>query len=152
MRKGEQVIDRLDFIEDTKGNGGDKGRLVITNLRILWHSLLIARISLCKLFFNMSFQIFYSKYELILILFTAIGYNCVQNITTKVVNSVSISSTYKFLHSRLQFHLYVIFLAFERSNRSIAYFDKTQRMSIRIHFHQFDSWKFSTFHICHGSS
>lgn len=48
MRPGEKLIDRLDYIEDTKGNGGDKGRLLITNLRIVWHSLLIARISLCK--------------------------------------------------------------------------------------------------------
>lgn len=48
MRKGEQIIDRLDFIEDTKGNSGDKGRLLVTNLRVIWHSLLIARISLCK--------------------------------------------------------------------------------------------------------
>lgn len=48
MRPGEKSIDQLDFIEDTKGNGGEKGRLMVTNLRIIWHSLLIARISLCK--------------------------------------------------------------------------------------------------------
>lgn len=48
MRPGEKVIDRLDFVEDTKGNGGDKGRLIVTNLRLLWHSLTIARVSLCE--------------------------------------------------------------------------------------------------------
>lgn len=58
MRKGEKIIDQLDFIEDTKGNGGDKGRLLTTNLRIIWHSLLITKISLCKFklqiyFFNL---------------------------------------------------------------------------------------------------
>ncbi|KAK6640909.1 hypothetical protein RUM44_012607 [Polyplax serrata] len=39
LRSGEKLIDKLDSVEDTKGNGGDKGRLVVTNLRILWHSL-----------------------------------------------------------------------------------------------------------------
>ncbi len=27
MRPGEKVIDRLDSIEDTKGNNGDRGKL-----------------------------------------------------------------------------------------------------------------------------
>lgn len=44
---GEKIIDRLDNIEDTKGNGGDRGRLIITNLRVLWHSVANPRISLC---------------------------------------------------------------------------------------------------------
>lgn len=48
MRKGEKIIDRLEFIEDTKGNSGDKGVLVITNLRAIWHSMTLARISLCE--------------------------------------------------------------------------------------------------------
>jgi len=48
MRNGEKVIDRLEFIEDTKGNSGDKGVLVITNLRAIWHSMTLARISLCE--------------------------------------------------------------------------------------------------------
>jgi len=49
LRPGEKLIDRLDSIEDTKGNGGDRGRLIITNLRILWHSMTTPRVSLCKL-------------------------------------------------------------------------------------------------------
>lgn len=48
MRRGEKVIDRLEFIEDTKGNSGDKGVLVITNLRTIWHSITLARVSLCE--------------------------------------------------------------------------------------------------------
>lgn len=48
MRNGEKIIDRLEFIEDTKGNSGDKGVLVITNLRTIWHSMTLAKISLCE--------------------------------------------------------------------------------------------------------
>nr|CAD7440018.1 unnamed protein product [Timema bartmani] len=66
MRPGENVLDRMDPIEDTKGNGGDRGRLVITNLRIIWHSLTLPRINL------------------------SIGLNTLMNVTTKTVNSVRI--------------------------------------------------------------
>lgn len=48
LRNGEKIIDRLEFIEDTKGNGGDKGVLVITNLRAIWYSMTVSKISLCK--------------------------------------------------------------------------------------------------------
>ncbi|KAB0792501.1 hypothetical protein PPYR_14468 [Photinus pyralis] len=60
---GEKVIDRLDNIEDTKGNGGDRGKLIITNLRILWHSVSNPRINL------------------------SIGYNSITTLNTKIVNS-----------------------------------------------------------------
>lgn len=56
MRNGEKIIDRLEFIEDTKGNSGDKGILVITNLRAIWHSMSLARISLCKIKFIETFK------------------------------------------------------------------------------------------------
>ncbi|KAF6114712.1 hypothetical protein HJG60_010648 [Phyllostomus discolor] len=62
-RPGEVLIDCLDSIEDTKGNNGDRGRLLVTNLRILWHSLALPRVNL------------------------SIGYNCVMNITTRTANS-----------------------------------------------------------------
>ncbi|PSN44632.1 Bardet-Biedl syndrome 5 protein [Blattella germanica] len=62
-RPGEKILDKLDAIEDTKGNGGDKGRLVITNLRIIWHSLAMPRVNL------------------------SIGYNCIVTAATKTVNS-----------------------------------------------------------------
>ncbi|XP_076060733.1 Bardet-Biedl syndrome 5 protein isoform X2 [Oratosquilla oratoria] len=63
MRPGERVVDKLDAIEDTKGNSGDRGRLVITNLRLIWHSHTMQRVSL------------------------SVGYNCIINVTTKTVNS-----------------------------------------------------------------
>jgi len=63
MRPGEVLIDKLDSIEDTKGNSGDRGRLLVTNLRIIWHSQTMQRVSL------------------------SVGYSCVLNITTKSVNS-----------------------------------------------------------------
>lgn len=46
LRVGEIMVDKLDMIEDTKGNSGDNGRLIVTNLRILWHSLSLPRINL----------------------------------------------------------------------------------------------------------
>lgn len=48
LKPGETVIDRLENIEDTKGNNGDRGRLIITNLRVLWHSIPTPRINLSK--------------------------------------------------------------------------------------------------------
>lgn len=46
LRLGEFAVDKLDLIEDTKGNAGENGRLIVTNLRIIWHSLLLPRINL----------------------------------------------------------------------------------------------------------
>ncbi|KAF4108743.1 Bardet-Biedl syndrome 5 protein homolog isoform X1 [Onychostoma macrolepis] len=62
-RPGEALIDCLDSIEDTKGNNGDRGRLLVTNLRIIWHSLALPRVNL------------------------SVGYNCIINITTRTANS-----------------------------------------------------------------
>ncbi|XP_033761379.1 Bardet-Biedl syndrome 5 protein homolog [Pecten maximus] len=63
MRPGEKMIDRLDAVEDTKGNNGDRGRIIVTNLRIIWHSLNMPRVNL------------------------SIGFNCVINISTKTAQS-----------------------------------------------------------------
>ena len=49
MRSGEMLIDKLDSIEDTKENAGDRGRLLVTNLRVIWHSQSMPRVSLCML-------------------------------------------------------------------------------------------------------
>jgi len=38
LRKGEVLVDMINGVEDTKGNNGEKGFLIITNLRLLWHS------------------------------------------------------------------------------------------------------------------
>uniref|UniRef100_A0AAX7U934 BBSome complex member BBS5 PH domain-containing protein n=1 Tax=Astatotilapia calliptera TaxID=8154 RepID=A0AAX7U934_ASTCA len=62
-RPGEVLIDCLDSIEDTKGNNGDRGRLLVTNLRIIWHSLALPRVNL------------------------SVGYNTIINITTRTANS-----------------------------------------------------------------
>lgn len=50
LRGGEKVLDMITNIEDTKGNPRDEGRLVLTNLRMMWHSLVTSNFSLCKLF------------------------------------------------------------------------------------------------------
>lgn len=46
LQSGEVTVDKLEMIEDTKGNTGDLGKLIITNLRIIWHSLSLPRINL----------------------------------------------------------------------------------------------------------
>ena len=35
-RKGEFEIDSINSVEDTKGNNGERGFLIITNLRLIW--------------------------------------------------------------------------------------------------------------------
>lgn len=35
-RKGEKIIDSINSVEDTKGNNGARGSLIVTNLRIMW--------------------------------------------------------------------------------------------------------------------
>ena len=51
MRKGEFCIDSIDAIEDTKGNNGERGSLLITNLRMIWRSTKdkgVTNLSECK--------------------------------------------------------------------------------------------------------
>ena len=36
MCPGEEIVDSMNNVEDTKGNNGDKGSLIITNLRLIW--------------------------------------------------------------------------------------------------------------------
>ncbi|KAL3831669.1 hypothetical protein ACJMK2_023392 [Sinanodonta woodiana] len=63
LRPGEKLIDKLDAVEDTKGNNGERGRQIVTNLRIIWHSLSMPRVNL------------------------SIGFNCVISISTKTAQS-----------------------------------------------------------------
>lgn len=35
-RPGEVHVDSINSVEDTKGNNGEKGVLIVTNLRLLW--------------------------------------------------------------------------------------------------------------------
>ena len=81
MRPGEVLIDRLDSIEDTKGNSGDRGRMLVTNLRVIWHSLTMQRVSLCKSPRQTNYLMTNSFCA------AAVGYSCILNITTKTVNS-----------------------------------------------------------------
>lgn len=63
LRPGEQEIDFIDKVEDTKGNNGDSGKLYITNLRLLWISSVKNRINL------------------------SIGYKCIVSINTRRTQS-----------------------------------------------------------------
>ncbi|CAN7944737.1 unnamed protein product, partial [Ixodes hexagonus] len=68
---GEEQLDKLCAVEDTKGNSGDKGKipcictgtLYVTNLRIIWQSNARARVNL------------------------SVGFNCVTGVSTRTVNS-----------------------------------------------------------------
>ena len=46
LRTGEFQIDRMGRVEDTKGNNGESGELIVTNLRILWIASRRARTNL----------------------------------------------------------------------------------------------------------
>lgn len=58
-RPGEFIIDTLSSVEDSKGNSGESGRIIITNLRFIWAADNYPKINL------------------------SIGLFCVLNITTK---------------------------------------------------------------------
>uniref|UniRef100_A0AAF5RUY8 BBSome complex member BBS5 PH domain-containing protein n=2 Tax=Wuchereria bancrofti TaxID=6293 RepID=A0AAF5RUY8_WUCBA len=60
---GERLVERIDGVEDTKGNCGDKGILRITNLRLTWHATAIPRINL------------------------SLGYNTISGVTTRITKS-----------------------------------------------------------------
>jgi len=62
-RKGEFQVDSINSVEDTKGNNGERGILVVTNLRLIWTS---AR----KQSTNLS-----------------IGFNCVCSVNIRTVSS-----------------------------------------------------------------
>ena len=45
-RKGEKIIDSINSVEDTKGNNGERGSLIVTNLRLIWVSHAKTKINL----------------------------------------------------------------------------------------------------------
>ncbi len=77
--------DSINSVEDTKGNNGEKGQLIVTNLRIIWQSHRMAHTNL------------------------SIGYNCVSSISIKAVKSRLKGSTQalyvltKYQNSRFEF-------------------------------------------------
>ena len=85
MRSGESQVESLKEIEDTKGNPGEDGSLVITNLRLIWFLNTSSRINL------------------------TIGYDCIISIEIKIsynnksgnVQSLHVKS--KFEKSRFEF-------------------------------------------------
>ncbi|EER01847.1 Bardet-Biedl syndrome 5 protein, putative [Perkinsus marinus ATCC 50983] len=64
LRRGEHEIDTINAVEDTKGNNGDRGVMIVTNLRVMWVT------AKNKSRANLS-----------------IGWKCVQDINIKMVNS-----------------------------------------------------------------
>ncbi len=58
------LIERIEGVEDTKGNNGDKGILRITNIRLVWHAQAMPRINL------------------------SIGYGAINGVTTRTATSV----------------------------------------------------------------
>jgi Bardet-Biedl syndrome 5 protein len=63
LRKGEFQIDSINSVEDTKGNNGERGILIVTNLRLIWTSAKSPRTNL------------------------SIGFNCVSSVNIRQVNS-----------------------------------------------------------------
>mmetsp|Transcript_24686 Transcript_24686/g.73426 ORF Transcript_24686/g.73426 Transcript_24686/m.73426 type:complete len:344 (-) Transcript_24686:57-1088(-) len=63
LRKGEFQIDSINSVEDTKGNNGERGVLIVTNLRLIWASSKSTKTNL------------------------SIGFNCVSSVNIRQVNS-----------------------------------------------------------------
>ena len=63
-RTGEKVIDSIQHVEDTKGNNGERGSLLITNLRLIWFSEQTQKVNL------------------------SVGFDCILNTEIKETNSV----------------------------------------------------------------
>lgn len=45
---GEKVLETMQLVEDTKGNPGMRGRLLCTNLRIIWYSIQNYNFNICE--------------------------------------------------------------------------------------------------------
>ncbi|CAG7732330.1 unnamed protein product [Allacma fusca] len=60
---GEKIIEVMEPVEDTKGNNGEPGKLVVTNLRLIWQSKKFPKINL------------------------SIGFNPITSITVKIATS-----------------------------------------------------------------
>ncbi|GAV03274.1 hypothetical protein RvY_13722-1 [Ramazzottius varieornatus] len=59
LRNGESLLDKLDSIEDTKANTGERGTLYVSNLRLIWISSQLARVNI------------------------SLGYNCISNVSIR---------------------------------------------------------------------
>ncbi|XP_055345505.1 Bardet-Biedl syndrome 5 protein homolog isoform X2 [Paramacrobiotus metropolitanus] len=63
LRNGEILLEKLDSIEDTKANTGERGTLYVTNLRLIWISLQLTRVNI------------------------SLGYNCISNVSVRTTIS-----------------------------------------------------------------
>ena len=63
LHRGEILVDCINGVEDTKGNNGVRGILIITSLRVIWYSEKSAKTNL------------------------SIGYDCINNIEIKTTKS-----------------------------------------------------------------
>ncbi|CAI2348241.1 unnamed protein product [Caenorhabditis sp. 36 PRJEB53466] len=61
---GETLVARVDNVEDTKGNNGDRGTMKVTNLRMIWHAASMPRINI------------------------TIGWNCITGVQSKTATSL----------------------------------------------------------------
>lgn len=89
IRGGEEILDIFDYVEDTKGNPNERGRLLVTNLRLIWYSLNNNKFNLCtSRYWNYQrcqTRITYSEEPFISSI--AIGFNCILTMSTKTVLS-----------------------------------------------------------------
>lgn len=75
----------MDYVEDTKGNPKDGGRLMITSLRLIWFSMTTNKFNVCELRSReiralfIDFIINFSR--------SAIGMSCITSMSTKTVLS-----------------------------------------------------------------
>ena len=67
LRSNEVRIDDINSVEDTKGNNGERGSMIITNLRMIWVAHASSKVNLSKIFFF--FQYICRNLYLYLILF-----------------------------------------------------------------------------------
>lgn len=85
MRKGEIEMDSINSVEDTKGNNGERGSLIISNLRMIWVAHKSQRTNL------------------------SIGHNCIISTNIRIANSRLRGNTQalyvltKFNNSRFEF-------------------------------------------------
>ena len=71
MAPGEKVIERVDLVEDSKGNSGDQGTMFMSNLRVVWYSINTPKLNICMLFlFKFIIYIYMSVCRLILIIYS----------------------------------------------------------------------------------
>lgn len=106
LRRGESFIDTINGVEDTKGNNGIRGFLIITNLRLIWYSEKSAKTNL------------------------TIGYDCINNIEIKQTSSKLRGSVHA-LHLRTRYkdvrYEFIFTSLIENSPRLFTSFQTTIR-------------------------